>query len=260
MVQKVLNGQSLSNNTTKTEEIDYKGEDTMFNSEWYLNRYVDVAKSPNYIKNAYKHYVDYGQKEHRLPIPRIPSNFVEKDYVELNGFQNVVGNGKQFSSGTEHFLMYGWKESQRKLFKGQPDTLPKGTEVKVLRGAKWGKGAGNPAKAGTELGNDWLYNINTCSVYVNDYKVNNGQAEYQLTLHKNGKIAGVIWRWTGYVFVISDIVVPKAENKKETYHTVAKGDTLYSIANAYKTTVDNIKKINGLKNDILSVGQKLKIK
>ena len=257
MVQKVLNGQSLSNNTTKPKEVDYKGEDTMFNSEWYLNRYVDVAKSPNYINNAYKHYVDYGKKEKRMPIPRIPSNFVEKDYVELNGFQNIVGNGKQFSSGTEHFLMYGWKESQRKLFKGQPDTLPKGTEVKVLRGAKWGKGAGNPAKAGTELGMDWLYNINTCSVYVNDYKVNNGQPEYQLTLHKNGKISGVIWLWTGYVFVISDIVVPKATKK---YYTVAKGDTLYSIANKCATTVEQVRKLNNLKSDVLSVGQKLRVK
>ena len=41
------------------------------------------------------------------------------------------------------------------------------------------------------------------------------------------------------------------------YYIVKKGDNLYSIANKYNTTVDNIKKINNLSSDLLSVGQKL---
>ena len=46
------------------------------------------------------------------------------------------------------------------------------------------------------------------------------------------------------------------DNNKITY-TVKKGDTLYSIARTYNTTPDEIKKINNLKNNTLSVGETL---
>lgn len=43
-------------------------------------------------------------------------------------------------------------------------------------------------------------------------------------------------------------------------HTVKKGDTLYSIAKKYNTTVDDIKKTNGLNSNNISIGQVLNIK
>ena len=43
------------------------------------------------------------------------------------------------------------------------------------------------------------------------------------------------------------------------YYTVKKGDVLGSIAKRQRTTVANIKKWNGLKNDNIRVGQKLKL-
>lgn len=46
-----------------------------------------------------------------------------------------------------------------------------------------------------------------------------------------------------------------AEN---TYYTVQKGDTLYNIAKKYETTVDNLAKLNNIKNrNLIYVGQKL---
>ena len=44
------------------------------------------------------------------------------------------------------------------------------------------------------------------------------------------------------------------------YYIVKKGDNLYSIAQKYNTTVDNIKKLNNLSGNNLSIGQKLVIK
>lgn len=41
------------------------------------------------------------------------------------------------------------------------------------------------------------------------------------------------------------------------YYTVSAGDTLYGIANEYKLTVDDLKKMNNLKSNNLSIGQKL---
>ena len=40
---------------------------------------------------------------------------------------------------------------------------------------------------------------------------------------------------------------------------VSKGDTLYSIAKKYNTTVDELKKLNNLTNNTLSIGQTLKV-
>jgi LysM repeat protein len=44
------------------------------------------------------------------------------------------------------------------------------------------------------------------------------------------------------------------------HHTVGQGETLYSISRKYGTTVDNIKKLNNLTSDGISVGLKLKVK
>ncbi|MBU2487981.1 MAG: LysM peptidoglycan-binding domain-containing protein [Proteobacteria bacterium] len=43
-------------------------------------------------------------------------------------------------------------------------------------------------------------------------------------------------------------------------YTVRPGDTLYSIAKKHGLTVDQLKRLNGLKGDSLGVGQELKLK
>ncbi len=43
-------------------------------------------------------------------------------------------------------------------------------------------------------------------------------------------------------------------------YTVQRGDSLYTIARRYNTSVDNIKALNSLTNNNLSIGQQLKIK
>ena len=44
-----------------------------------------------------------------------------------------------------------------------------------------------------------------------------------------------------------------------TTYTVKSGDSLYSIAKAYNTTVDALKSKNNLTSNLLSIGQVLKI-
>ena len=43
-------------------------------------------------------------------------------------------------------------------------------------------------------------------------------------------------------------------------HTVKSGDTLYSLFRRYGVSVDEIKRLNGLSSNTISIGQKLKIK
>jgi LysM repeat protein len=54
--------------------------------------------------------------------------------------------------------------------------------------------------------------------------------------------------------------VPSKPSGSESTHTVVKGETLWSIAEKYKVSVDNLKKWNNLKSDTLDIGQKLQVK
>ena len=56
--------------------------------------------------------------------------------------------------------------------------------------------------------------------------------------------------------------IPTISNNEEgiEYYVVKSGDTLWSIARNNNTTVDNIKTLNNLKNNTLTVGQRLIIK
>ncbi len=54
------------------------------------------------------------------------------------------------------------------------------------------------------------------------------------------------------------LIIPSQNNNSELY-TVVSGDTLYKIANKFNVSVDELKKINNLTNNTLSIGQKLKI-
>lgn len=56
------------------------------------------------------------------------------------------------------------------------------------------------------------------------------------------------------------IGVPYSLNEESDYYVVKKGDSLWSIAKKYNTTVDELKSINNLKSNLLSIGQRLKIK
>ena len=85
----------------------------VFSKNWYLKKYPDVAKSTVYKDNPYKHYVDYGRKEGRLPLPPIPVEYNEGEYLELNpDVADAVKKGT-FVSGIDHYLQYGFSENRK---------------------------------------------------------------------------------------------------------------------------------------------------
>ncbi len=59
-----------------------------------------------------------------------------------------------------------------------------------------------------------------------------------------------------------ELIIPTDKTITETnfeVYTVVPGDTLYSIANRYGITVNELKRINNLSSNLLSIGQKLQI-
>jgi LysM repeat protein len=46
----------------------------------------------------------------------------------------------------------------------------------------------------------------------------------------------------------------------EVFYTVVRGDTLYSISRRYNTSVDKIKQLNSLSSNVISIGQRLRVK
>lgn len=65
---------------------------------------------------------------------------------------------------------------------------------------------------------------------------------------------------TSSLKINQQLLIPKEKEKEETTTYIVKsGDTLYSIARDYGTTVDNLMNLNNLTTSVLNVGQVLKI-
>ncbi len=68
----------------------------------------------------------------------------------------------------------------------------------------------------------------------------------------------------GFEIDFNDPVIEEEEIEEDTparavYHVVVKGDTLFGLARKYETTVEEIKSLNNLNGNIISVGQRLRV-
>ena len=105
--------EGILNKTIKNKEENGVNRSMyVFSKNWYLYKYPDVANS-GYKDDPYTHYVKYGKKEGRLPLPPIPKEYNEGDYLELNqDVASAVEKGS-YSSGIEHYISYGFKENRK---------------------------------------------------------------------------------------------------------------------------------------------------
>ncbi len=117
---------SINNDIREFKESDYPMY--LFSENWYLERYkndVAPAVKKGTFKNGYEHYVKYGKNEGRLPVPPVPSDFCEGDYLDLNQDVKKAVDKGSYVSGVHHFMLYGFKESHRKINKGETDEAAK---------------------------------------------------------------------------------------------------------------------------------------
>ena len=98
----------------------------------------------------------------------------------------------------------------------------------------------------------------------NTYTVKKGDSLYQIALKYNTTVDKIkkLNNLTNNSLSIGQILqIPQKEEQtttsKENIYIVQKGDTLYQIALKYNTTVDELKKINNLTSNTLSINQKI---
>ncbi len=107
IAESIVNKKIVNNNESELNYSMY-----LFSKNWYLKQYEDVAKS-SYKDNPYKHYINYGKKENRLPLPPVPKEYNEGEYLELNpDVAQAVKEGK-YTSGIDHYLQYGFNENRK---------------------------------------------------------------------------------------------------------------------------------------------------
>lgn len=93
------------------------------------------------------------------------------------------------------------------------------------------------------------------------YTVKSGDTLYQIALSNNTTVDEIknLNNLTTNTLSIGQILkLPSPLTPKDTY-IVKSGDSLYKIANQYNTTVDELKRINNLTTNIISIGQVLKL-
>ena len=95
----------------------------------------------------------------------------------------------------------------------------------------------------------------------NVYIVQKGDTLYSVAMANNTTVDELkrINNLTSNILSIGQLLKIPSALLPETTYIVKKGDSLYSIANKYNTTVDELKRINNLTSNILSIGQVLKL-
>ena len=115
-----------------------------------------------------------------------------------------------------------------------------------------------PSSSGTNPDNMFLYTVEKGDTLYNIARVYGVSVDAIRNLNyltSDNLYIGQVLRIPEIYTRPEDMNVPQYIN-----YTVKKGDTLYSIARDYNTTVDSLLQDNGLKNNTLSVGQNLKIR
>lgn len=95
-----------------------------------------------------------------------------------------------------------------------------------------------------------------------NYTVKKGDSLYKIASQYNTSVSELIRlnNLTNNNLSIGQILkIPTSSNSNTRTYIVQKGDSLYSIAKKFNTTVDSIKSKNNLSNNLLSIGQKLNI-
>lgn len=182
-------------------------------------------------------FIKSGQNVRKYYQRRLPSNS-SKDYYYIlretpNNESIIVEYGFADSTGDDvNQIKNNYKELAEAVVRALANYI----------GVAYTAPAGSSSNYYTVKAGDTLYGIaRNYGISVDELKAANNLSSNTLTI--------------GEVLIIPKVETP--EMPDENIYIVKSGDTLYSIANKYGMSVNELKSLNNLTSDVLSIGQEL---
>lgn len=95
------------------------------------------------------------------------------------------------------------------------------------------------------------------------YTVKSGDTLYSIAKQYNVSVDDIVNQnnlVSNNLTIGTKLLIPSGKSNDIIVYTVQRGDSLWALANNYNTTIDDIKRLNNLTSDVLTVGQELQIK
>lgn len=95
------------------------------------------------------------------------------------------------------------------------------------------------------------------------YTVKSGDTLYSISKQYNVSVDDIVNQnnlVSNNLTIGTKLLIPSGKSSDIIVYTVQRGDSLWALANNYNTTIDDIKRLNNLTSDVLTVGQELQIK
>lgn len=95
------------------------------------------------------------------------------------------------------------------------------------------------------------------------YTVKSGDTLYSIAKQYNVSVDDIVNHnnlVSNNLTIGTKLLIPSGKSSDIIVYTVQRGDSLWALANNYNTTIDDIKRLNNLISDVLTVGQELQIK
>ena len=197
--------------------------------------YVDNAADASKIKNNYETYAE--------AVVKALANYQGIPYYNIDGIEEtyIVKKGDSLYSIANRYNIT--VDELKKANNLSSNLLSIGQVLKI------------PSKKVDE----------NVTVTESTYVVQKGDSLYSIA-NKFGTTVDELKRLnnlTGNLLNIGQVLIIREEkipsNTDETTYVVKKGDSLYSIATKYGTTVDELKRLNNLTSNLLNIGQVLKL-
>lgn len=248
---------ALRNKDTLAKSI----KDNLENNNIKVNKYYqrrseeDTSKDYNPIQSSTGSIetiiVDYGNVNDSQEANNLKNNY--KTYAEsvIKAISNYQGI-PYYLEGVEDFYIVQKGDSLYKIA-GKYNTTVE--ELKKLNNL-----SSNLLSIGQKLNIPSIKVDNSEETYI----VQKGDSLYSISNKFNTTVDSIkkLNNLSSNLLSIGQIIkIPTSTSAptSSNVYIVQKGDSLYSIANKYNTTVDNIKKLNNLNSNLLSINQKLEI-
>jgi membrane-bound lytic murein transglycosylase D len=164
---------------------------------------------------------------------------------------------KKGDTMSELAMKFGVTQSQIRTWNGlSSNQLTAGKTIKIYSGDYSSSLGDNTVKTSANVNYYRVKSGDTVSKIAEMYKVTSANIIKWNNIKDNKILVGQtlkIYSDSG----INDIRTKTSQNSK--LHTVRQGDTLYSIASSYNTSVNRLKSINKLSDNKIVIGQKLRL-